>query len=80
MLECRSHTKRLSNLVARREKAKVDKGGQSNTWNRVPRKLFDELKRQEEKVYPDGPGQRTQVRGCPSSHNMTAYCLGKGTG
>jgi hypothetical protein len=41
----KSHTERLSNLIPRGEEADVDKCGHSDAWNRVPRKLCDELKR-----------------------------------
>jgi hypothetical protein len=43
-------TERLFNFFARRKEAKVDKCSDSDPWNCVPGKLWDELKRQKEKV------------------------------
>jgi len=39
------HTEWLSDLIPRREEAEVDKCGHGDAWDRVPRKLRDELKR-----------------------------------
>ena len=39
------HTEWLSDLIPSGEEAEVDKCGHSDAWDRVPRKLRDELKR-----------------------------------